>query len=389
MVVEQFSWSRTPTIIFGTGSLTRLGEAANAFGKTAIVVTGARSLKQSGRLEQVLRLLDQSSVQCHVREVRTEPSPTLVNEILRESRGHDADVVIAIGGGSALDAGKAISAMLPHERPVQDYLEGVGTLKHDGRKVPFIAVPTTAGTGSEATVNAVLSHVGPDGYKASLRHPNLAPDVALVDPELALSCPREVTAACGMDALTQLIEAYVSTQSSPLTDAIAESGLLAVRENLIAACRSGSTDLSARTGMAYASLLSGLALANAGLGVVHGLAGIIGGLSDVPHGVVCGTLVAAATRMNIEKLGLTGGIALRKYAAVGRLFGADRDNTAACCNSLIDTLDNWTHELELPRLGEYGLRGSFLQEIAQRASNKNNPVKLNSTEMASLLSKRA
>lgn len=388
MVVGEFGWAQTPRIIFGGGTLTRLSEAVAPYGNAVALVTGAQSLRRSGKLEQVEGTLARIGARCRTYEVGREPGPVLVNEIVADLRGHEPAVVVAIGGGSVIDAGKAISAMLPHERPVEQFLEGVGSLPHDGRKVPFVAVPTTAGTGSEATVNAVLGRVGGDGYKASLRHPNLAPDVALVDPELTLSCPPAVTAASGMDALTQLLEAFVSTRSSPMTDALARSGLLAALDSLLPACRMGHSDLTARTGMAYASLMSGLALANAGLGVVHGLAGVIGGLCEAPHGVICGTLVAVATRRTIEKLRQIGDPALEKYAAVGRLFGADTDDVDDCCRALIETLADWVAQLELPRLGEYGLNASQASEIAGRASNKNSPVTLDVTEMTSLLHER-
>ncbi|MGD8452195.1 MAG: iron-containing alcohol dehydrogenase [Phycisphaerae bacterium] len=388
MVVGEFAWTRTPRIIFGAGTLARLSEIVGVFGRNVVLLTGAHSLKQSDKLDQVLSMLAQAGSQCRTYTVCREPSPELVNDIVTDLRGRESAVVVAIGGGSVIDAGKAVSAMLPQEHPVEAFLENVGTLAHDGRKVPFVAVPTTAGTGSEATVNAVLGRVGHDGYKASLRHPNLAPDVALVDLELTLSCPPAVTAASGLDALTQLLEAFVSTRSSPMTDDLARGGLIAAHEHLLQACRAGQSDLPARTGMAYASLMSGLVLANVGLGVVHGLAGVIGGLCDAPHGVICGTLLAAATRRNIEKLRQIGGPALHKYAAVGRLFGADTDDVDDCCGTLIETLAGWVAQLELPRLGDYGLDASRLSEIADRASNKNSPVTLDRTDMTALLHER-
>lgn len=388
MVADQFDWMRTPRILFGPGSLAQLGETAGTFGRSAAVVTGTRSLHQSGRRDQAIHSLAAADIRCHVYEVGNEPTPHLVDELAADVRLHGINLVIAIGGGSVLDAGKAVAAMVPQTHPAEAFLEGVGTRAHDGRRIPLVAVPTTAGTGSEATANAVLSRMGPDGYKASLRHPNLVPDAALVDPELALSCPAHVTAACGMDALTQLIEAYVSVRASPMTDALARSGLIAVRNHLMRACRADATDVNARAGMAYASLASGLALANAGLGVVHGLAGVLGGLYPVPHGVACGTLVGVATGMNIAKLRETGGAALQKYAEVGRFLGAREADVDACCSALVTILNGWVDELSLPRLGEYGLPASGLAHVARRASNKNNPVRLSPAEMESLLSER-
>ncbi len=388
MVGGGFSWARTPRIIFGAGRRAQLGETVAALGRSALVVTGARALQQSGRLADVREALAACGVRVRKYSVAGEPAPELVDRIVAELRGDAPDVVVALGGGSVMDAGKAISAMLPQTESVEAFLEGVGGQSHDGRKVPFVAVPTTAGTGSEATKNAVLSRVGPDGFKASLRHDNLVPDVALIDPELALTCPAEVTAACGMDALTQLLEAYVSTKASPLTDALAWSGLSAVRDHLLAAYREGATNVAARTGMAYGALLSGMALANAGLGVVHGLAGVIGGLRPMPHGAACGTLLAAATRMNVARLKQTGGVGLRKYAAVGRLFEAKADDAGACCDHLVAVLTRWMDELALPRLSCFDISGALLEHIAARASNKNNPVELDAADRQALLAER-
>ncbi len=366
----------------------QLGEVAAVLGSKAILLTGGSSLAKSGRLDRVRGLLGDACVDEDTFSISQEPAPEQINRIVAEARGGRSELVIAIGGGSVLDAGKAVSAMVTQEFPVEDYLEGVGNRVHDGRKLPFIAIPTTAGTGSEATVNAVLSRVGPGGYKASLRHNNLAADIAVVDPELSLSCPPAVTAACGMDALTQLLEAYVSSKASPMTDAISLSGLTAARDGLLNAFRSGDVDIQARTDMAYASLMSGVALANAGLGVVHGLAGVLGGLYPAPHGVICGTLVAAATRMNIAKCKEVSDAALHKYAAVGRVFGADSDDGDMCCAHLVETLELFAQELALPRLGSYGVDESAVREIAKCAGDKNNPVKWTVGERESLLLER-
>ena len=188
------------------------------------------------------------------------------------------DVVLSTGGGSVIDAGKAVSAMLRVEGSVAEYLEDVGTRKHPGTKVPFVAVPTTAGTGCEATRNAVLSRVGPDGFKKSLRHDNFLPDAAVVDPVLTLSCPPDITAACGLDALTQLLESFVSTKASVLTDVLALSGLEHIGNSLVPACTNSGQDIDMRANLSYAALMSGITLTSAGLGTVHGFASSIGGL---------------------------------------------------------------------------------------------------------------
>ena len=350
-----FTFGRCPRIVFGAGTFREAGAIAGDLGRKVLLVTGAHSLRDSGRLAALLEDLERRSIDhVHV-AVRGEPSPDFVDAAVRENRGTGMDVVLAVGGGSVIDAGKAISAMLPSGAPVTDYLEGVGGAVHTGAKLPFVAVPTTAGTGSEATNNAVLSRTGPGGFKRSLRHEDFYPDVALVDPELALACPPAVSASCGMDALTQLLESYVSSRATLLTDALAWSGLERAGGSLPAVCGKGAGDVEARTDMAYAALVSGMALANAGLGVVHGFASSIGGLYDIPHGVVCGTLLGEATRANIsclERAGEKGEEALRRYAHVGALLsGHSSGDVREDCGSLLNTLDVWTEELDLPRLG--------------------------------------
>jgi alcohol dehydrogenase class IV len=294
------------------------------------------------------------------------------------------DAVVAIGGGSVIDAGKAVSAMLKADGPVTDYLEDVGTKQHSGLKIPFIAVPTTAGTGSEATANAVLSKPGLEGFKKSLRHVNFTPDVAIIDPELMLGCPPDVTAACGMDAFTHLLESYVSTKASPMTDALAESGMAHVRDNLVPACSTLAKDLDTRGAMAYAALLSGITLANAGLGVVHGMASSIGGHFAISHGVICGNLVGSATRATIQKLFTVDPKhpSLEKYACAGYLLAGKHFNTIENgCDLLLHTIDTWTRKLELPSLANFGLTEADIDALIAGSSNKNNPAKLDKDEI--------
>jgi alcohol dehydrogenase len=252
------------------------------------------------------------------------------------------------------------------------------------------------------TKNAVLSMVGPEGYKKSLRHDNLVPDAVIVDPELMITCPPHITAACGMDAFTQLLEPYLSPIASPLTDALALSGLEQVRDHLIPSCTEGGGNLAVRAGMAYASMLSGVVLANAGLGIVHGLASPIGGFFPVPHGVVCGTLVASATESNIAALRKRAGqgaqsqgdahpaqAALAKFARVGILFGGSADKGEAWnADFLVERLRAWTELLRLPRLGAYGIGASDIDRILDKTSNRHNPVPLDREEQSELLARR-
>jgi alcohol dehydrogenase class IV len=324
--------------------------------------------------------------------LRGEPSPDFIDETVRESKDREIEVVISIGGGSAIDAGKAISGMLLQNASVMEYVEGIGNGIHNGRKIPFIAVPTTAGTGSEATKNAVLRKIGPDGFKRSIRHDNLVPDVAIIDPILSVSCPPSISAACGMDALTQLIESYVSKKAGPMTDALAESGIAAAGESLLVVCTTGYSDPLARGSMAYASLISGITLANAGLGVVHGMASSLGGFFDIPHGVACGTLLSAATRKTIESLrtlGEEGIVGLRKYARAGAILSGslpeDSFDVNGLCDLLLDTISSWTNRLSIPRLSSYGVGEGDIDRILNGAGNKDNPVALDRNTMRQIL----
>lgn len=392
MTIAPFSFARIPQVYFGPGRLAELPRIALGFGSDALLITGAASLRAGGRLDRILLGLQQAGIRYHSLVIDAEPSTRSIDETCAALRGRGFQVVIGIGGGSVIDGAKAISAMLPHANSVHDHLEDVGrNVPHSGVKVPYVAVPTTSGTGGEMTKNAVLSMVGPEGYKKSLRHDSLIPDAVIVDPELMLTCPPAITAACGMDAFTQLLEPYLSPTASPLTDALAWSGLEHARENLVPACTDRGGDIGVRAGLAYASMLSGVALANAGLGVVHGLASPIGGYFPIPHGVVCGTLVASATEENIAELRRTGANpeALAKYARVGTLFGGSPDKSEAWnCDALVAGLKEWTGSLSLPRLGDFGITAADIDRIVAKTSNRHNPVKLGPDALGRLISRR-
>lgn len=354
-----------------------------------MIVTGSRSLEASGRLEQLFSGLRQSvSGYLHTR-VQGEPSPELIDAAVESGRKAGTDSVIAIGGGSVIDAGKAISAMLLQRYPVERFIEGrPGFLEHDGRKVPFLAVPTTSGTGSEATNNAVISRVGADGFKRSLRHPAFVPDVAIVDPELICRAPRHLTAASGMDAFTQLLEAWVSPFASPYTDSLAFSGMEYFSRSFLNACSDGAGDPAVRGDIAYAAFLSGVVLASAGLGIVHGFASSIGGAFDIPHGVLCARLLSEATRENILQLQLSGSgsKALRKYAAAGRLLTGRADaGTEEGCRLLVQELEVWQCRLEIPRLGAYGIAPGDVDRLAGATRSKSNPLELGPESLKKIL----
>ncbi len=387
-MVRSFDFNSTPKIIFGSGKLKLLPGILEEFGNTVLLVTGQRSFTQSEHWDKLLLRFESARVHWNHFIVQGEPSPEVIDECTATSRSSAIDAVVAIGGGSVLDAGKAVSAMLKQPGSVIDYLEGVGTKSPTGNKVPFIAVPTTSGTGSEATKNAVISKVGKGGFKKSLRHDNYVPDIALVDPELTVSCPASVTAASGMDAFTQLLESYVSTNANPVTDALAIQGVRKVRDGLERAVKNGN-DLQARENMALAALLSGITLANAGLGTVHGFASSIGGIFDIPHGLVCARLMGPVNKLTIEKLRASkdGAEGLYRYARIGKLFSENKNKTDEYyIDTLLNVIENWTTSLGLKGLSEYGIKKSDLPEIAAKTGNKYNPVPLSQDELTEALS---
>jgi alcohol dehydrogenase class IV len=390
-----FSLLPLPAIHFGAGQFSRLAELAGTFGTTILVVTGSHALQHSGRLTSLLDSLHSAGLNPYHLIVDLEPSPGLINEALHKYRELSIDAVLAIGGGSVLDGGKAISAMLLNSYPVERFIEGVvsqeGSLQHDGRKVPFIAVPTTSGTGSEVTNNAVISRVGPGGFKRSLRHPAFVPDMALIDPELMVSVSPELTASSGMDACTQLLEAFTSPFGSSYTDALACSGLEKFSRSFIGACTDRSIESSVRGDIAYAALISGIVLANAGLGIVHGFASSVGGLFNIPHGVLCATLLTEATRENIAALRLVDPAhpALLKYAKAGEILSGIVSSDISCgCERLLETLEVWQERLCFPRLSCYGMSENDISTIVSVTRSKSNAVPLDDAAMKRILSKR-
>lgn len=389
-MVGHFSFSRLPAIHFGPGKIDLLTSIAPEFGRSALLVTGSSSFIKSEKGEEILRSLSLKGIQVRKTVISGEPSPSVVDKAVSENSSSIPDVVIGIGGGSVLDAAKAISAMLPLNEGLKDYLEGVGSKEHPGKKIPFIAVPTTAGTGSEATKNAVISEVGSDGFKRSLRHENFVPDIAIVDPLLTVSCPPEITAASGMDCFTQLTEAYLSTKSNPLTDALALKGVEAVKKSLQEAFRDGH-NTEARAGMSLAALLSGICLANAGLGAVHGFSSALGAYYNIPHGIVCGTLMAKTNEVIVKAIRRESspGIALLKFSNLGRIvIGETGRSDDYYTDGFIDYLFRLTEELRLPGLGRFGVGKSDIEKICRNTDIKNNPVKLTEAELAEILESR-
>jgi alcohol dehydrogenase len=394
-VSADYSIARLPRIEFGAGCHRKLPDIAARYGRRLLLVSGAKSFLHSAAGEALLAAFKARGASIGVERVSGEPSPQGVDAAVSQWRDAGIEVVIGIGGGSVLDAAKAIAGLLRPGNSVLDHLEGVGPERpYEGPATPFIAVPTTAGTGSEATRNAVLSKRGRDGYKKSFRDEKLVAEYAVVDPDLLAGCPPALIAANGMDAFTQLLESYVSIRANPFTDALALSGMEAVRDGLFAWHEGGEGAAAGRARMAHAALLSGICLAQTGLGSVHGLASPLGALFPIPHGVVCGTLVAAATRINIEVMQARDpdNPALARYARVGRLFrGRSHVDEAGARVFLLHTLEEWTKKLGLPTLSALGVTAGDLPRIVagcRGSSMKTNPVVLTDAELGRLLELR-
>jgi alcohol dehydrogenase len=394
-MIDTFSIARLPRIEFGAGALFKVTELLAQYGRHVLVVAGARSFTATGNWEHLQHEFSKYEIEWRLCRVEGEPSPASIDGAVRTYRDHPIDVVLGVGGGSALDAAKAIAGLLRVEHSVMDYLEGVGPeLPYHGPAVPLIAVPTTAGTGSEATKNAVLSVQGPDGFKKSFRHEKLVAEYALVDPNLLASCPPELIAANGMDALTQLIESYVSIRSNTFTDALAISALRAARDGLLPWYEQGPRAVEAPEKMAYAALISGITLAQTGLGSVHGLASPLGAFYPIPHGVVCGTLVALATEVNIQALRdrEPDNPALGKYARLGEVLCQHRFKTKQdAWEGLVNLWGEWTERLKLPRLAKFGLSASGLDQVvahSRGSSMKTNPIVLSGDEVKGVVEGR-
>jgi alcohol dehydrogenase class IV len=389
-MVKPFQFSRLPRIIFRNGIINDLASIAHQYGNKIILVIGKDSFLNSNHAEHLFHNLRKCGIAWDILSVPGEPSPEIIDKAVQRFSSNVINLVVGIGGGSVLDSGKAVSAMMYRSESVVEFLEGVGNKEHPGTKLPYIAIPTTSGTGSEATKNAVISQIGKGGFKRSLRHDNFVPDIALIDAELTLNCPAEITAASGMDCFTQLTEAYLSDKSNEYIDALTIEGLKAIRTSLVRSYKDGN-DINSRSDMSFAALTSGICLANAGLGIVHGFASSIGGMYNMPHGLICGTLMAASNEVNIRELRnqRTNENALRKYAFLGELFVNKSGQTDEYYqDSFIGYLQNLTQELQLPDLRKAGFEEKDIEIVCSLTELKNNPVKLADENLAEILYKR-
>lgn len=380
MTATAFDFATASRIMVGAGRVAELPSVLSELGSRVLVCVGANPGRHAG-------LLARLGMPAETFRVAGEPTIEVARAAAAVAREHGTDVVTAIGGGSVIDVGKAVAMLLANGGDPLDYLEVVGA----GRKItqpaaPCVAVPTTAGTGAEVTANAVLASSA-DRVKASLRSPLMIPRIALVDPELTLSCAPPVTAASGLDALTQCLEPLVSVRANPLTDSLSTAGLRHAAAGLRAAYTDGN-DIEARTSMAICSLLGGMALANAKLGAVHGLAGVIGGAADVPHGLACAALLVPVMEANVRALQAE----QPAHPALGRYTPAAQLLTGRASATIEDGV-SWIREtlalLQIPGLAAFGITPEHADDVAAQAiassSMQGNPVALSITDLRDVL----
>ena len=380
---SQFEFTTAGRIVFGAGTLATAAPAASKMGRRALLVTGS----SIARAEPLLRSLRAQGIEVITFSVDREPTTHLVEAAVESARDGECDLVIGFGGGSVLDTGKAVAILLTNGGRPLDYMEVIGQGRPFTRPAaPFIAIPTTAGTGTEVTRNAVLA--SPEyRVKVSLRGEWLLPRMAIIDPALTTSLPPAVTASTGLDALAQLIEPYVSVRANPLTDAICLAGIRRAARSLRRAFEQGD-DMVAREDMSLASLFGGLALANAKLGAVHGFAGVLGGMLHAPHGAICGRLLPHVLAVNVGVLKAREPESdfLRRHDDVARALTGNPDATADEALAWVEALCN---VLNVPPLSAHGMTRtefpSAIEKTAVSSSMKGNPVALSRDEMEQIL----
>jgi alcohol dehydrogenase class IV len=379
----QFEFATASRILFGAGTLSEIAALATPLGNSALIITGRRA----ERAAPLVELLRTGGISCQTFSLAGEPTVTDVNRGAEAARTGHFQFVVGFGGGAAIDAAKAVAAFATNPGDPYDHLEVVGRgFPLAQPPLPVVAIPTTAGTGAEVTRNAVLASEE-HRAKVSLRSPLLLPRLAIVDPDLTLDLPPEVTASTGMDALTQLIEPFVSVRANPITDAICREGIPRAARSILRAFENGD-DRAAREDMALASLLGGLALANSGLGVVHGFAAPIGGMFPAPHGAVCAALLPYVMGVNTQALieRSPGTPALERFGEIARMVTGDKGASIA---DGVRWVRNMSKRLSIPPLSNYGLTREHIPEVVEKAgrasSTKGNPIGLTEQELTSIL----
>ncbi|MGB0984929.1 MAG: iron-containing alcohol dehydrogenase [Saprospiraceae bacterium] len=389
-MIETFNFGRVPDIYFGVGKFSLIPNLIKEFGQRVLVITGKSSFVDSKNWDTLRELFELHHLEWTQTTVEQEPTPEIIDEIVYTYENANIEAVLAIGGGSVIDAGKAVAAMLPIGNYISDYLEEFGSEIHSGHSLPFVAVPTTAGTGSETTRFAMISEVGKRGEKKRLIHSNFTPTISVIDPHLMYELPPKWTAIGGLNILSQLIESYLSMGANELTDTLAFKGITYVCQKMERTYKAPHY-ASGRTNMAYAAMVSGVTGTNSGLGLTNGLANSIAGKYDIPFSMVTASLSAEVCKMTIleVKKYYSEGLALAKYARIGRLLHKSRGKSDAYYRDmLVNKLAEWTTLFEIPTLSELGITSDDFSDIIQYANNQNNAMPVMDEEISQILNSR-
>lgn len=378
------------TVLFGSGKISDLAEQILRFGTNVLLLTGEYSLLDSGNAEKIEKSLKEKHIAYKIQKITGEPTVELIDYLCDLYYGEPFCAIAAIGGGSVIDAAKAVAAMLFEQGSVLDFLENAGTKRLSGKSFPVIAVPTTAGTGSEMTKNAVIAQYAPRNIKRSLRHDCLMPKVVIVDPALTLTCTYPVTLNSGMDAFCQLLEAYTSTKANDFTDVLMLDGFNKVAGSLYLACNEGANNIDVRTNLSYGAMISGIGIVNSSLTVIHGFASAIGGLYNIPHGAVCAAMVFACTLTNMRRVQLydPDSYATEKFAKIGSILSGieySYDKHGVLLRAVTEELKGLISNLKIQSLSHLGVKKEDFYKIISETKLNGNPVTLAETELMDIL----
>ena len=388
--MKPFDFKMPSEIIFGEGKIVELPDVVKKFGKRALIITGDHSLYKTGDADRIFSMFEHHELELIVQKTSGEPTVELIDYLCDIHADTKPDVIIGIGGGSVLDTAKAMSAMLKENGSVSDYIETIGSKKICNQPIPCIAVPTTAGTGSEATNNAVIAEYLPRAFKRSLRDDALIPKVAIIDPELTLKCTSPVSPNSGIDAFCQLLEAYTSNKANSFTDAITIHGFRLIAKNIVPACTSQADNIEVRSKMAYASLLSGIGIMNSSVTVIHGFASAIGGRYEIPHGAICGAMLLGCTLMNMrkaQKYALNDETSVR-FAKLGSILSGieyDYDKHDVLLRAVTEDIKDITSKLKIQTLSQLGVRREDFYQIVSDTRLNGNPIPLTETDLTEIL----
>ncbi|MBP0015816.1 MAG: iron-containing alcohol dehydrogenase [Roseofilum sp. SBFL] len=391
--MKAFSFSKVPPIYFGAGQVRELSSLITQFqGNRVLLITGANSLQASGKLDEIKTNLSQSAGEVYHTICDREPTDSLIDGICAEIRDLSIDTIVSIGGGSVIDVGKAIACGIPPESSAIDHIQTLIANRYlTHPKIPLIAIPTTSGSGNEVTPKIAIDRVGIRGTKTFFTHPQFIPDAVILDPELSISCPSDLTATCGLVTLSHLIEAEFALHTSALTEAIIWSGLESLKDNLLLACAVGASSQAVRGKMAYASCASGISQANSSIGLLQSLSITLSSFCPIPYRIACSTLAGSALRVSLKALRTryAQNPILVKLAKVGELFdGRTQQSPNYYCDALVNIIEAWVQILPIPRLGQYGISAQDLPPVVEKTLDYCPDLDLHRNEIYSILQDR-